>query len=191
MTHQQANQTLVLVNETSIEQWYNTYYSILCVYANKFLKDLDLSRELVQDVFVKLYDKKEALSIHTSAKSHLYQSVKNACLNSIKQKQTHALHHENIKYLNGDFSYETDELYGQSELEYELHKAIEELPEKCRDIFKMNRMEGLSNQEIADYLNISKRTVETQISKALKTLRNQLAPSLLKTILLLLLSSIE
>lgn len=187
----QASKNLVLVNETSIEQWYNSYYSLLCVYANKFLKDLDLSRELVQDVFVKLYDKEEALSIHTSAKSHLYQSVKNACLNNIKQKQTRALHHETIKYLNGDLSYENDELYGQSELEYELYKAIEELPEKCRDIFKMNRMEGLSNQEIADYLNISKRTVETQISKALKTLRNQLAPSLLKTFILLLLSSIE
>jgi len=190
MTHQ-TSEKLVLVNEVSIEEWYHSYYSLLCVYANKFLKDLDLSRELVQDVFVKLYDKKEAISIHTSAKSHLYQSVKNACINTIKQKQTHALHHESIKYQNGDCSYENDELYGQSELEYELYKAIEELPEKCRDIFKMNRMEGLSNQEIADYLNISKRTVETQISKALKTLRNQLAPSLLKSLILLLLTSIE
>ena len=85
----------------------------------------------MQDVFVKLYDKEEALIIHTSAKSHLYQSVKNACLNNIKQKQTRVLHHENIKYLNGDFSYENDEMYVQSELEYELYKAIEELLEKC------------------------------------------------------------
>lgn len=179
MTANPNSIAIEIINDERIEQLFKEYYSILTVYANKFLKDLDDSREVTQDVFVKLYDKKECIKIHTSIKSHLYQSVKNACINVIKQKQNRALHHENILYLNNDVSYEDDGIHEQTELEYEIFKAIDELPEQCQRIFRLNRLEGLSNQEIADYLEISKRTVETQISKALKSLRLKLSPTLI------------
>jgi len=171
--------TIEIINDERIEQLFKEYYPILTAYANKFLNDLDDSREVAQDVFVKLYDKKERIKIHTSIKSHLFQSVKNACLNVIKQKQNHANHHENILYMNNDVSYDDDDIYEQTELEYQIFKAIDELPEQCQRIFRMNRLEGLSNQEIADHLEISKRTVETQISKALKNLRLKLSPALI------------
>ncbi|RZT95855.1 RNA polymerase sigma-70 factor (ECF subfamily) [Ancylomarina subtilis] len=176
--------TVEIISDKRIEQLFNEHYSILTVYANKFLKNLEESREVVQDVFVKLYDRKERISIHTSVKSHLYQSVKNACLNIIKQNQNRSLHHENILYLSNAASYEIDDVFEQTELEYQLYKAISELPEQCQRIFRMNRIEGLDNQEIADYLQISKRTVETQISKALKSLRLKLSPTLLHLMIL-------
>ena len=116
--------TIEIINDERIEQLFKEYYPILTAYANKFLNDLDDSREVAQDVFVKLYDKKERIKIHTSIKSHLYQSVKNACLNVIKQKQNRALHHENILYLNNDVSYEEDAIYEQTELEHVIFKAI-------------------------------------------------------------------
>lgn len=174
----QMTNSIEIINDERIEQLFNEYYSLLTVYANKFLKDLDDSREVVQDVFVKLYDKKERIKIHTSVKSHLYQSVRNACLNIIKQNKNRSLHHENIMYLNGNMNYEIDDVFEQTELEYNIYKAISELPQQCQRIFRMSRFEGLDNQEIADYLDISKRTVETQISKALKNLKLKLSPAL-------------
>ncbi|PXY02686.1 RNA polymerase sigma-70 factor [Marinifilum breve] len=184
MTQSSTNYSIELLTEKRIEELFKEHYAVLTVYANKFLSDLDDAREIVQNVFVQLIDHKDTVKIHTSAKAHLYTSVRNACLNAIKQKNTHAKHHENIKYLNSDIGMGVDKILEQTELEYELYQAIDELPEQCQRIFKMNRFDGFTNQEIADQLGISKRTVETQISKALKTLRNKIGPMLASLLIL-------
>lgn len=184
MTQSSTNYSIELLTEKRIEELFKEHYAVLTAYANKFLSDLDDAREIVQNVFVQLIDNKDTVKIHTSAKAHLYTSVRNACLNAIKQKSTHAKHHENIRYLTSDIGIGVDKILEQTELEYELYQAIDELPEQCQRIFKMNRFDGFTNQEIANQLGISKRTVETQISKALKILRNKIGPILASLLIL-------
>ena len=159
---------------TAFEQLFRQYYAPLVVYANKYVSDIDLAREIVQDFFVKLYEKRNTLSIDTSVKSYLYRSVYNSCINFINQKNMQEKHLKIIILERNDEENLENEI-NSVELQHKIFKAIEELPSKCRRIFKMNRLEGLKNDEIASELNLSKRTVETQISKALKILRTKLS----------------
>jgi RNA polymerase sigma-70 factor (ECF subfamily) len=154
---------------------FEKYYSNLVVFAKKYLTDLDLSKGLVQDFFVKFYEKKDDIEIKTSLKSYLYQSVRNTCLNYIEKKKIQKRHHINIEYSASELSDEVLEKMDETELEAEIFRIVEGLPEQCKRIFLRSRIDLKKNQEIADELNISKRTVETQISKALKTLRQKLA----------------
>lgn len=156
------------------EQLFRQYYAPLVVYANKYVSDMDLAREIVQDFFVRLYEKRNNLSIDVSIKSYLYRSVFNCCINFINQKNIQDKHLKIILLERNDEENLENEI-NSVELQHKIYEVIEELPSKCRRIFKMNRMEGLKNDEIAQQLNLSKRTVETQISKALKILRAKLS----------------
>jgi RNA polymerase sigma-70 factor (family 1) len=151
---------------------FNEYYPALTVFARKFLVDNDMAKEVVQDMFVQLYEKRESLIIQTSLKSYLYQSVRNGCLNRIKQDKIHQKHHEEI-LKSGQEDIEWTDQMEQTELEKKVYSIISGLPPKCRQVFLLSRQEDLSNREISEKLSISIRTVETQISKALKVLREQ------------------
>ena len=160
----------------AFKQLFDIYYRRLVAFANTMLADLDLSRGIVQDLFVMLYEKRNELNIHTSLKSHLFQSVRNRCLNVIKHEKIKNIHHQRI-YENGSELELPFESLEYNELENLIIKIVERLPSECNKIFKMSRYDGLTNQEIAEKLSISKRTVETQISKALKRMREELAKS--------------
>jgi RNA polymerase sigma-70 factor (ECF subfamily) len=160
--------------EQAFRQLFDIYYRRLVAFANKLLSDIDLSRSVVQDVIVMLYEKRNEINIHTSLKSLLFQTVRNRCLNIIKRDKMKIEHHKQILENNPDFEQPFENLE-YSELENSISKAIENLPEQCKKIFTMSRYEGISNQNIADELNLSKRTVETQISKALKRIREELS----------------
>jgi len=160
--------------EAAFEELFMTYYAQLVVFAQKLLGDEDLSREMVQDVFVMFYEKREVLNIHTSLKSHLYQTVRNRCLNEIKRNQIRRDHHSGIFIEKKNQEAYFDDKMQETELEAKIFSVVESLPKQCKRIFEMSRYEGISNQKIADKLDLSKRTVETQISKALKILRNSL-----------------
>jgi RNA polymerase sigma-70 factor (ECF subfamily) len=159
----------------AFETLFSKYYTVLVVFALKIVKDEDLARELVQDVFVNFFEKRNSLHIHTSLKSHLYQSVKNKCLNHIKREQLIKGHHQNILMDNQNTDAYIENKMEETELESKMHQIIETLPDKCREIFELSRFEGKTNQEIADQFSLSKRTVETQISKALKILRENIS----------------
>lgn len=168
---------------------FDRYYQPLVIYANRMLLDIDLARSVVQDVFVLIFDKREDLHIHTSFNAHLYQSVKNRCLNEIKREKMKDGHHEIILKSSDGYTEAADELE-LNDLQQIIDQTVAGLPEQCRRIFVMSRHEGLSNQDIADQLQLSKRTVETQISKALRRLREELAqhqilPALLASLLVL------
>ena len=135
---------------------------------------IDTAREIVQDFFVRLYEKRQTLSISISEKSYLYRSIYNCCINYITQKNIQDKHLKSID-LERDDEENLESEINTVELQYKIYEAIDGLPAKCQQIFKMNRLEGLKNEEIANQLNLSKRTVETQISKALKILRKKLA----------------
>jgi RNA polymerase sigma-70 factor (ECF subfamily) len=163
--------------ETAYEMLFKEYYQVLSIFANKYLKDIEAAKELVQELFVHLFERRENININSSLKSYLFRSVHNRCLNLINAQKIRDKYIEHISYThnNAEQSNIENEV-NLSELETILYRAIGDLPPKCRIIFKMNRFEGLSNNEIADKLTLSKRTVETQISKALKILRVKLKP---------------
>ena len=179
-------QGLVAGHEESYNTLYNEYYLVLTVFAKNYLGDIDLAREVVQDMFVRLYESRDLLKAVDSIKAYLYKSIKNSCLNYIKSNKIHNKHKENIRIELSRTGYDILEDIEKSELEHRIFQIVSELPEKCQQIFRMSRVDGLKNEEIAREFNISKRTVETQISKALKKLRIELAPFL--TILALVLA---
>lgn len=161
-------------NIDNFEALFKTYYAPLVVYACRFVTETDIAREIVQDFFVRLYEKRLTLNIDTSIKSYLYRSVYNCCINYLNQRAIQEKHLRNIDMEKVDEDNLENEI-NRIEMQQKIYEVIETLPAKCRRIFKMNRLEGLKNEEIAVKLNLSKRTVETQISKALKTLRLKLA----------------
>jgi RNA polymerase sigma-70 factor (family 1) len=163
----------------AFEQLFIRYYTRLVVFACRFVPDEDTARELVQDVFVSFFDKQQTIEIHTSLKAHLYQSVRNRCLNHIKREKNIKLHHDNIYHNNINSDYYLESSIEQTEFENKIFQLIQSLPDKCRQVFEMSRFEGLKNDDIAQKLDISKRTVETQISKALKFLRDNLKEAIL------------
>jgi RNA polymerase sigma-70 factor (family 1) len=170
----ELRKTAPIGNLDNFEALFKQYYAPLVVYACKYVPEKDVAREIVQDFFVKLFEKRSALTIDTSLKSYLYRSVYNSCMNYINQRNIQEKHIRNIDLERDDEENLENEI-NSVELQNRIFKIIEALPPKCRKIFKMNRLEGMKNEEIAVSLNLSKRTVETQISKALKILRNKLS----------------
>ena len=157
-------------NENAWHAVFNKYFSVLVAFANKYVSDLDLAKEIVQVAFVKLFEKRNTLEITISIKSYLYKMVYNDCLNAIHSKKITSVHH--TQYARQiDLLVDFQDVMEQTEKEQRIYNAINQLPPQCRLIIQQSRFEGKKNQVIADELNISVRTVETQISKALKFLR--------------------
>lgn len=177
------HQRLSRGDETAFQETFELYFKVLVLFATKFSLDKETAEDLVQDVFVKLYEQKDRLQFHSSLKAFLYQSVRNRCIDLIRSSKTREKHHVEIKAGADLEGLNSEDLMLQSELEEKIYHSIGQLPEQCQIIFKMNRFEGKKNQEIAEELNISKRTVEAQISKALKRLREDIYPYL-KTLIL-------
>ncbi len=169
--HTHLQQQLAQGSENAFEEVFNTYFKVLVVFAKKFVNDLDLAEDLVQEVLIKLYQNRKSIQFHTSLKAFLFQSVRNKCIDHLRSAKTKSEHHDQIRVMNYDEQFDLNDTMVQTELEERVYKAISGLPDQCQHIFKMSRMDGKRNQEIADELNISKRTVETQISNALKRLR--------------------
>ncbi len=170
----ELNASVSISNLDNFEALFKQYYAPLVAYACKFVPEMDAAREIVQDFFVKLYEKRSTLTIDTSIKSYLYRAVYNSCMNYINQRSIQDRHIKNIDMERNDEENLENEI-NSIELQNRIFNLIESLPPKCKRIFKMNRLEGMKNEEIATALHLSKRTVETQISKALKILRNKLS----------------
>ena len=170
--------------ESCFRELFDRYYTPLTIYAAKMLNDADGASDIVQNLFVSLYEEPRAI---VNVRSFLYGSVRNGCLNAIKHEGVKRRHEASaLQEADETGGMEADELIEQSEAEAKIAKAIESLPEQCRRIFMLSRYEGKTNQEIAEVLGISKRTVETQISNALRELRRMLL-----TIITLLIQAIH
>ncbi len=161
-------------NEAAFEKVFKTYFRNLHAFAYTFMKDDSIAEEIVQNVFFRIWEKKEQLQIDDSLKAYLYRSVHNESLNHLKHlkiKNSFQLQYSgNMESSNQDASNQMV----AAELENDIQKAISELPPQCRTIFQMSRFEQLKYQQIADQLNISIKTVENQMGKALKVLRSKL-----------------
>lgn len=171
--------------EAAYEFLFKEYYQILTVFANKYVKDFETAKEIVQDLFVHLYEKRDKLNIKSSLKSYLFRSTHNRSLNYINAEKIRNKYVEHVKFTSNNTDNSIENEVNKTELEHALYKAIGDLPPKCQTIFKLNRFEGFSNKEIAEKLSLSKRTIETQISKALKILRIKMKPFLTAGIIVL------
>ncbi|MGQ8336120.1 RNA polymerase sigma-70 factor [Sunxiuqinia sp. A32] len=149
---------------------FDYYYTGLVVFADKYMHDIELSEDIVQSVFVKLWENREYIR-SSSIKSYLSSAVKNNCIDLIRKKETQDKYVQRQKSIGIDSEHE---FWAEHELQKMVEDSIRKLPSRCREIFKMSRYDGLKSIEIADKLGISQRTVETQITKALKILRKDL-----------------
>lgn len=162
-------------NEAVFETVFRQYYAPLCRYARPMLGDIDEAEEVVQAVFLAVWERRETLLITTSLKAYLYRAVHNRCLNRLNQQSVQAGHRQQA----------ADELYSNppsptqqlmtDELSTRLQQAMGRLPEQCRRAFELSRFDELSYREIADRLGIATKTVENQIGKALRILRTELS----------------
>ncbi|HEU5148559.1 MAG TPA: RNA polymerase sigma-70 factor [Chryseosolibacter sp.] len=159
---------------THFEMLFKTYYQPLCHYAYTFLQDREGAEEIVQSTFLLVWEKRETLAIRTSVKPYLYAMVRNACLNVLKHNKIKQRHMgEEIAMAERSHDAVTHTI-SSNELEQRIQLAMDELPEQCRIVFKLSRFEELKYSEIAEQLNISIKTVENHMGKALRIMREQL-----------------
>jgi RNA polymerase sigma-70 factor (family 1) len=164
-----------LGDEQAFELLFRRYYVRLCGFVNKFLKDPDQAHEIVQEVFVKIWEGREDIDPENCLQSYLFKIAQNLSLNRLKRIKTESRYLEIYKYIyieHSDFS--ASESLFTRELENDIAGALEKLPGGCRKIFELSRKEGLKYREIAEILQISVKTVETQMSKALRIMRAEL-----------------
>jgi RNA polymerase sigma-70 factor, ECF subfamily len=174
LSEKQVLETIQSGNESAFEMIFRAYYQPLCRYAYSFLSDKEEAEEVVQSAFITVWEKRKSLDIQTSLKSYLYRMVRNACLNVIKHekiKQQHVAHE--LAVTEATYESVSQKVYA-SELELKIGEAMKVLPEQCRLVFQLSRFEELKYQEIADQLQISVKTVENHMGKALKIMREQL-----------------
>lgn len=172
-----------------LELVFRRLYPRLCAYAKKFVQNLDDAEEIVQELFFNLWKNRETLDEDQSLDSYLFISVRNRCLNLLNARKTKSKHAALLWYLYGVTNTENNNAYQQlvaDELEKNLASAIDNLPKECKKVFELSRFEGLKYQEIAQRLDISIKTVETQMSRALSKLRLELREFI--TLLLLFIS---
>jgi len=161
-------------NLTAFEMVFKTFYQPLCRYAYSFLNNKDEAEEVVQSTFIQVWEKRSSIEIQTSFKSYLYRMVRNACLNVIKHEKVKQMH-VNYEMAYGEVMRESvHETVTSNELETKISEAMLKLPEQCRIVFQLSRFEDLKYAEIAEQLQISVKTVENQMGKALKIMRENL-----------------
>lgn len=162
-------------DEAVYEQLFRKFHPVLCRYAFGMLKDIEASEEVVQDVFLKIWEKRNELEITVSVKAYLYRAVHNSCLNRIDKKKREVRMDEVPLKVVHQASAPVADIQSR-ELEKAIADAMQQLPEQCRKVFELSRFGDMKYKEIADTLGISIKTVENQMGKALRIMREQLAP---------------
>ncbi len=161
-------------DEMAFEGLFKSHFAELCLYATRFVGDIESAEEIVQDIFFNLWNNRNKLNINTSIKAYLYAAVRNTCLNLIKHKKVESKYREYFsRQLQQDELQEEDWMQGD-ELHDKITETIEKLPPERKKVFVMSRFENLKYREIAEELNISIKTVENQMGKALQFLREEL-----------------
>ena len=172
-------------DKENFEKLFRAEFKGLCFFAQKYVKDFDAAREIVQDSFISLWEKRATIDASRPVKSYLTTAIHNKCHNYLRDNRkfdTNLLQIENLFELSDGSG--TDVLV-EKELHQSIKLAIDELPEKCREVFLLNRYENLKYQQIADQLGISVKTVEAQMSKALRHMRIKLAGYMTLVLLLI------
>jgi RNA polymerase sigma-70 factor (ECF subfamily) len=163
------------------KQLFADYYSPLCLFADKYIKDMEVSKDLVQDVFVKLWEKKVEVKSRITVKSFLYVTVRNTSLNHLRKQSSHEERFSDYSELEMDAVLESEML--EEDVTYRLYKAMEELSPRSKEAVLLTVLE-YSNQEIAERMNVSVNTVKTLKQRSYRRLREDVI-SLLFMIMLI------
>lgn len=158
----------------AFEQLFNSYCQPLIHFVRRYVQDTSIAEGLVQDVFLAIWTNRSQLDPARSIKTYLFTAAKNQALKQLRHSE---VQQRSAADVAGTFAHlkTLEDEWQEKELAAAVHQAIEALPEKCRIIFSMNRFDHLTYAEIAEIQNISIKTVETQMGRALKFLRNRLA----------------
>jgi len=167
---------------TAFKVLFFTYCKPLIHFAHRFTHDVHLAEDLVQEVFLKIWSNRKGLNPQLNIKSYLYTAVKNQALKQIRHQQLKHKVEEKLQHATLQTP-TPEEIFNSNEIESTVMEAIEELPERCRLIFSMNRFDRLTYSEIAEILELSIKTIETQMGRALRHLRKRLSHLLQITVL--------
>ncbi len=162
-------------DQAIFQQVFNTCYEGLCRYAFTLLRDKDESEDIVQSMFVKFWERREELDIQQAVRPYLYRAVYNQCMNAIEHRGVKARHQVHSEFMHAN-EVQQPQVFAE-ELDDRIKQAVDKLPPQCRTIFMMSRYEELKYPVIAEKLNISVNTIQNQICKALKILREELKES--------------
>lgn len=168
-----------LGDEIAFELLFRDYYKSLCLFSLKIVKDAVVAEEITEDIFFQLWEKKETIDLNISVKSYLFKSVYNNSLKYLRHQKIVSIHEAHVKS-DAESGIQLPDNYAETgEIMYIIRKTLEQVPEKTRQIFEMNRYEGLKYNEIAEKLGISIKTVEAHISSILRLFRENLKDYLL------------
>jgi RNA polymerase sigma-70 factor (ECF subfamily) len=176
MIRRPANSDSISFNgsEQDFENLFRTLFAPLARYAKMYISDPDEAKDIVQQVFVKMWQQKEKLQVE-SVKGYLYRSVYHECINRARHATVKGTYMEqNLREMEQGSTFANHAAEGK-ELEKRIGKALEELPEQCGKAFKLSRFHHLSYAEIAEVMQISVKTVENHMGKALSLMRTKLA----------------
>ena len=166
-------------DKRSFEKVFLEFSDVLYHLSLQYVQKEEIAEEMVQDAFVKLWDIRENINDNKNLKNFLYTITKNNCLNYLRSQKTILQTKQDLKYIEMQLNYDALNLLASDNLEFEelqnkIETAINKLPEDIQTVFIMSRFEDLKYKEIANKLNISQKTVEARMSKALAILRTDL-----------------
>ncbi len=176
ITDEQLLQQIKQGDKLAFRQLFDRHYKVLLGTAVNMLKDVNAAKDVTQEVFLQVWQKRETLQIHSNPLAYLKRSVINRSLNHIKSRK--AFVEDTVLQNKASQQVEANENLAAQDVEKAMQAALKTLPERCRVIFVMRRLEGMSLKEIAQQLDISPKTVENQITKALKVLQKAVRPFL-------------
>jgi RNA polymerase sigma-70 factor, ECF subfamily len=165
-----ADNVLSLKDPVLFEKYFKEKYRLFCLHAFKYVQNTVTAEEIVQDLFVKLWEKRDELVIQGSITAYINIALKNTCFNYLKHQKI-VVNYQQSYVMQNDADSQIDNEEHSFELEGHILEAIEQLPPKRKEIFLLSRVEGMKYQEIASTLGISVKTVEAQMGSALKQLR--------------------
>lgn len=157
------------------EVLFKKYFKELYRFAYTYIRDSTISEEMAQEVFLYVWEKRDKIEIQTTLKTYLYSAVKNKCLNYIKLELPKHRATGDVSEVMLSVSTEIKDEKENEYIKKNIKKAVDQLPTKCRQIFMLSRNAGMTYEEIAEELGLSKKTVENQMGIALKKLRESLA----------------
>lgn len=170
-------------NIPAFDEIYEKYWAKLYAYAYNRLREKEVCEEITQEVFISLWANRTTLHITTSLSGYLFQAVKYQMLNFMKSTQVRNSYIDSFNHFREHlFDDSTNEQMALTDLKMMLEKSISELPDKCQEVFRLSRIDHLSIKEIALQLDISHKTVENHLTKALKHLRGSLGDFLVMSI---------
>ena len=158
-------------NKQAFSSLFNSSYKMLCIYIVQFTKNMDDAEDIVQEVFVNIWSKRHSIIIHSSLKSYLYRAAYNGYVDRIRKEHRKDLFLIELKHQALQPQLEDEN--NSEEKVYKLKIIVEQLPKKCKQIFLLSKSEGLKNKEIAENLNISIKTVESQMRIAFQKIRSE------------------